>query len=247
MRSNAFPLILAIALMVPATILATDIGGSNLIDFQEDDFVGAWTGTYESTTFGGSFFELTIEAEADGSYTDSSGHLMPSLYPNTQQWEFDAETNRLHFWYLQTVYAGQHFYQHFFYEVVSYTGNEIEMHYNFWDDPEPHPEAGTIILTRAGVADAPQRDLPAVARLQPNFPNPFNPSTSLSFSLPREGHVSLKVYDARGREVASVFEGTLPEGQHSFQWTADGLPGGVYLYRLQAGDHSETRKMSLVK
>ncbi|HPF33097.1 MAG TPA: hypothetical protein PK907_08800, partial [Candidatus Sabulitectum sp.] len=52
------------------------------------------------------------------------------------------------FWYLQTVYSGMYFYQHFYYEVVEYDGTYLEMHYNFWDDPEPLPQVQTISLTR---------------------------------------------------------------------------------------------------
>src|SRR5210317_447789 len=85
--------------------------------FSAEDFVGTWQGQFTSTTFGGSQFNMTLNVQSNGFYTDSSGHLMPpSYYPNTQQWEFDAATNRLHFWYLDLVYAGQYFYQHFYYE-----------------------------------------------------------------------------------------------------------------------------------
>jgi hypothetical protein len=212
------------------------------------DFMGTWEGEYTSTTFGGSQFNLTLDLQNNGFYTDSSGHLMPPYYyPDTQNWEFDAATNRLHFWYLDTVYAGQYFYQHFYYEIVSYTGNTVEMHYNFWDDPEPHPQAGTIVLSRSGVADAPEDRLPRVATLGKNYPNPFNPSTTIAFTMPREGHVSLKVFDVRGREIATLVDGTLPEGEHRHQWNAGGVSDGVYLYQLRVGDTVETRKMTLVK
>ena len=91
---------------------------------------------------------MTLVVNADGSYSDSSGLLMPPLYPDTQMCEYEETSNRVHFWYLDLVYSGQHFYQHFFYEVVAYDGYTLEMHYNFWDDPEPHPEVQTITLTR---------------------------------------------------------------------------------------------------
>ncbi len=216
--------------------------------FTEADFVGTWEGTFDSTTFGGSHFDMTLEVQENGFYTDSSDHLMPPYYyPDTQQWEFDEATNRLHFWYLETVYAGQYFYQHFFYEVVSYTGATIEMHYNYWDDPEPHPQAGVITLSRTGLTDIPDGSLPGMASLEKNYPNPFNPSTTLAFTLPQDEMVSLKVYDSRGRLVSLVYEGDLPAGGHRFQWNAEALPAGIYLYRLQGEDFSETRKMALVK
>ena len=80
---------------------------------------------------------------------------MPTIYPNTQQCEFDAPTNRFHWWYLDIVYAGQYFYQHFFYEVVYFNNDTLEMHYNFWDDPDPHPSVGTIFIVRENLTPPP--------------------------------------------------------------------------------------------
>jgi hypothetical protein len=117
-------------------------------DYSFDDFVGTWNGTISSESFEGYNDPITMTIEPDGFYTETSGHLMPTIYPNTQESEFDAETNRYHWWYLQTVYAGQYFYQHFFYEIVYFENDTLEMHYNFWDDPEPHPQVGTIFLVK---------------------------------------------------------------------------------------------------
>jgi hypothetical protein len=115
--------------------------------FTFDEFIGTWQGTISSTTYGYSD-PTTLVVQENGFYIDSSGRLMPTIYPDTQQCEFQGSTNRVHFWYLQTVYSGMYFYQHFYYEVVEYDGSYLEMHYNFWDDPEPHPEVQTIALTR---------------------------------------------------------------------------------------------------
>ncbi|RMF64848.1 MAG: T9SS C-terminal target domain-containing protein, partial [Bacteroidetes bacterium] len=80
-----------------------------------------------------------------------------------------------------------------------------------------------------------------------NYPNPFNPSTTISFDLPRPETVRLTVYDVAGRRVATLAEGTYPAGTHRVTWEAGGLASGVYLYRLEAGDFVQTRKMMLVK
>ena len=94
---------------------------------------------------------LTIVVEPDGFYNDSSGLLMPPYYyPDTQLCEYDEATNRLHFWYLNTVYAGQYFYTHNYFEVVAYDGYNLELHYNFWDDPYRLIDVWTISLTRTG-------------------------------------------------------------------------------------------------
>lgn len=89
---------------------------------------------------------MTIEE--GGFYTETSGHLMPTIYPNTQESDCDEETNRYHWSYLKTVYAGQYFYQHFLYEIVYFQNDTLEMHYNYWDDPEPQPQVGTIFLVK---------------------------------------------------------------------------------------------------
>ena len=119
-----------------------------------DDFVGTWHGTISSQTYPSYSDPMTMVFFDNHFYTETSGHLMPSIYPNTQECDYEATTNRFHWWYLQTVYAGQYFYQHFYYEVVYFSNDTLEMHYNYWDDPLPHPEVGTIFLVREN--DTPQ-------------------------------------------------------------------------------------------
>lgn len=88
---------------------------------------------------------------------------------------------------------------------------------------------------------------PTGFRLEQNYPNPFNPDTKITFHLPLKSFVSLKVYDVLGKEVAALFSGEISAGEHSVQWQADGLPGGVYFYRLQSKNYSETKKLLLLK
>ncbi len=83
--------------------------------------------------------------------------------------------------------------------------------------------------------------------LSQNYPNPFNPSTSISFNLPTTGEVSLKVYNMLGQEVATVVEGRLSSGSHTVNFNASQLASGMYIYRLQAGNHLQTKKMMLIK
>jgi len=74
--------------------------------------------------------------------------------------------------------------------------------------------------------------------LMQNFPNPFNPSTTISFNIPTPLFVSLKVFDCIGKEVATISSGVMPAGRHNINWNAAELPSGVYFYRIQAGDPS---------
>lgn len=83
--------------------------------------------------------------------------------------------------------------------------------------------------------------------LAQNFPNPFNPTTSINFTLPEAGEASLKVYDMNGREVATLVNGMTERGAHTVTFDASGLSTGVYFYTLKAGELTSTQKMVLVK
>ena len=80
-----------------------------------------------------------------------------------------------------------------------------------------------------------------------NYPNPFNPTTTISFNLPSKSFVSLRVFDALGREVSTLRATELTAGTYSQEWNAAGLASGVYFYRLQAGTFVETRKLLLLR
>jgi len=90
---------------------------------------------------------------------------------------------------------------------------------------------------------------PSEFSLMQNFPNPFNPTTSISFALPTRAKVSLVVYDILGRNVANLVNNQFVEsGNHRFQWDASNLPSGIYFYRLEvAGQSSLTKKCILMK
>jgi hypothetical protein len=88
---------------------------------------------------------------------------------------------------------------------------------------------------------------PLSITLYPNYPNPFNASTIITYALPQPGLISLDIYDLLGRKVQSLFDGIQPSGEHSLIWHAEGLSSGVYFYKLTAGEFSETKKMLLVR
>jgi hypothetical protein len=83
--------------------------------------------------------------------------------------------------------------------------------------------------------------------LQQNYPNPFNPVTTISFSLRTTCQVSLKIYDMLGNQVAVLVDEQKSAGNHSVEFRAENLASGTYVYRLQAGDYSATKKMILMK
>ena len=84
-------------------------------------------------------------------------------------------------------------------------------------------------------------------QLHQNYPNPFNPNTEISYQLPVNSVVSLKVFDVLGREVATLVNGSQAAGQHSVNFDASGLSSGVYIYQLQTADFVNTKRMLLVK
>jgi photosystem II stability/assembly factor-like uncharacterized protein len=90
-------------------------------------------------------------------------------------------------------------------------------------------------------------EIPNRYALDQNFPNPFNPTTAIKFSVPKSSHVSLKVYDVRGKEVAQLVNNSLEAGEHQIQFDARRLSSGTYFYRLESGSFSETRKMLFIK
>jgi hypothetical protein len=83
--------------------------------------------------------------------------------------------------------------------------------------------------------------------LSQNFPNPFNPTTTIHYELPVEGFVTLKVFDVLGREVKTLIEEYRTEGKYEVEFDATSLPSGIYFYKLQAGSFVETKKMVFMK
>ncbi|MCX6133926.1 MAG: T9SS type A sorting domain-containing protein [Ignavibacteriales bacterium] len=114
--------------------------------------------------------------------------------------------------------------------------------------PTPYATGKSMaeILTsvEAGSRD---ESLPRTVQLGQNFPNPFNPSTVLSFRLSAVSFASLRVFNVLGEEVATLVNEVRPAGTHTVQWNANSLPSGIYFYRLQAGTCTDTKKMTLLR
>lgn len=98
----------------------------------------------------------------------------------------------------------------------------------------------------SGIVDNAGDSSPKEFELQQNYPNPFNSATTISFTLPVKAEVSLQVFDALGKKVATLVAEELPAGLHRVSWNAD-LPSGIYFYRLQAGKFADTKKLMLIR
>jgi len=92
-----------------------------------------------------------------------------------------------------------------------------------------------------------QAGLPSAISLSQNYPNPFNPSTTIRYELPKASHVTLKVFNVLGQEVAVLVDEMQDAGFKSVAWDASGFASGVYFYRMQAGTIIETKKLILIK
>ena len=109
------------------------------------------------------------------------------------------------------------------------------------------PIRGRIDLNAGSTSIDDQDTLPATVALDQNFPNPFNPSTSIQFSVPRASNVQLNVFDMLGRQVATLQNGMMQAGTHSVRFDASRFSSGLYLYTLQVGETTLTRTMTLIK
>lgn len=96
-------------------------------------------------------------------------------------------------------------------------------------------------------ATAAKQTVPGVYRLDQNIPNPFNPTTTIRYAVPRPARVTLRVFDVGGREVATLVDGEQAAGVHEVRWNAAGLASGVYFYRLRSDGFTKTKKLVLLK
>jgi hypothetical protein len=117
---------------------------------------------------------------------------------------------------------------------TTYSSGEVQIASVTWISP-----------TAVGVAA--EKTTPTEYALSQNFPNPFNPATVIRYQVPVTSSVRLSVYDLIGREVAVLINETKAPGEYTAKFDAKGLSSGVYLYRLEAGNFAQTRRMLLVK
>ena len=80
-----------------------------------------------------------------------------------------------------------------------------------------------------------------------NYPNPFNPTTTIKYPLPKSEKVKIEIFNLLGQKISTLLNKQMPAGSHEVEFTAKDLPSGVYLYRIEAGEFHETKKMILIK
>ncbi len=107
--------------------------------------------------------------------------------------------------------------------------------------------AASVVLTRDAITNTDAIGVPTEFALHGNFPNPFNPTTTLRYDVAEAGLVKLEVFDMLGRKVATLVNNNQPVGRFSVSFDAVNLSSGVYLYRLEAGQKVLTQTMTLLK
>ncbi len=114
------------------------------------------------------------------------------------------------------------------------------------DDRAVIDRAGNKAAKAAAAGDA-AVEVPGAYGLDANYPNPFNPVTTIRYRLPEASRVTLAVYDVLGREVARLVDGSREAGIYEVRWDATAVPSGTYFYVLRAGNYAEVRSMALMK
>ncbi len=102
-------------------------------------------------------------------------------------------------------------------------------------------------LSKGGNNNGEIPTLPGQFTVYPNYPNPFNPQTTIRFYLPEQESLKITVYNAQGSEVGIILRDRLNAGYHEIPFEASRLSSGVYFYKVQAGSHSAVKKMMLLK
>lgn len=132
--------------------------------------------------------------------------------------------------------------------------NAIPQHNTIQPKVYKAKEANTVsrfvimVNSKTTVSNEQVSNLPHTVELNQNYPNPFNPSTTIVFGLPESGKVHLEVFDVLGRKVATLINGELKTaGRHTLNFDAKNLSSGMYIYRLQAGNTTITKKLTLIK
>ena len=114
-----------------------------------------------------------------------------------------------------------------------------------FDNPNRRWDSVTVNITLTNVGENPSN--PASFKLFDNYPNPFNPFTTVRYSIPEASFTSIKIYDALGNEVYSLVNETKQAGIYEVEFNASDLSSGIYYYTLHAGSFRETKKMILLR
>ena len=130
--------------------------------------------------------------------------------------------------------------------VPDITGSIFVLHTEILSNPVPY-SPGRYNMTNNPVFVEHLSSPPKEYELAQNFPNPFNPATTIRFTIPEAGNVKLKVYNLLGQEVKTLVNEYREAGAYTINFDASNLNSGMYIYKIEAGSFTQTRKMTLIK
>ncbi len=145
--------------------------------------------------------------------------------------------------YTKSLYSSQHLsLGQVVSSVINNSSSSQRKEYNIFGDPSIKIKYDITAGIKQHVSS-----IPSEYKLEHNYPNPFNPSTTIGFSLPKDDNVQLKIYDVLGNEVSILINGPVKAGKHEVKFNANGLSSGIYFYSLKANNFNQTYKMVLIK
>jgi predicted GH43/DUF377 family glycosyl hydrolase len=193
---------------------------------------------YQGLTSTPGLFPIGYATSADGiswQRSESNPVLIPSSLWELPRHQFPhviITDSTYHMWYS----AGVDFFNWKIGYAKSTDGINWEKH--------PEPVVGT---EPTDIYDTEKHIKPTEYILDQNCPNPFNPVTVISWRLPVSSHVKLNIYNILGQKISTLVSERQSAGKHNVEWNAQGLPSGLYFYRIEAGEYSAVKKMLLIK
>lgn len=178
-------------------------------------------------------------------------HILPQISDDIATfYAYDEEVFRVYYRVKLSADEGEipvdTFYNRF-YDAGHWITEEIQASDGLGRTIRPDFQSGSIWTDQTTDVDEIADLTPREFSLEQNFPNPFNPSTTISFAVPRAGKVSLEVYDILGRKVVTLLDDYVEAGRHSVEWSAESAPSGMYFYKLSHAGGSILRKMAIIK
>ncbi|MFZ4589971.1 MAG: T9SS type A sorting domain-containing protein [Ignavibacteria bacterium] len=183
----------------------------------------------------------------------SSGQIHRELFRDTIKTEDSIGIEFLRGYVINNIDKGtDQFYIQMIVDTVDAGDGDYNMAGVYADNTPPQGDAPVNYKTKVFFENGSNsltsgNQIPKDYSLSQNYPNPFNPSTTIKYSLPKDGFVSLKIYDITGREVKSLAGEVKKAGYYSVTFNASSLASGVYFYRIQSNDYVMTKRMVLIK
>ncbi|MCP5062250.1 MAG: T9SS type A sorting domain-containing protein [Ignavibacteriae bacterium] len=158
---------------------------------------------------------------------------------NNSRWEYIGSATKLRPKFTDNDVESNYSHDDYYYKVLARDNQGKESVYS--------NEVSITGLMAKYAEQTKEKEIPSEYFVAQNFPNPFNPTTTISYQLPKASNVILKIYDVLGKEVAELVNENKSAGKYNVSFDANNLPSGLYFYKIQAGEFTETRKMLLMK